>query len=108
MFASSAVTKPGCTLGEDIQALAERPSASWLITPQNLARRRLLFQGFGEIAVAILQFLKQPHILDGDHRLVCEGFQKRNLLIGKRTDFSPPDIKYVPIAIPFRSIGTLR
>ena len=42
--------------------------------PQNLARGSLLFQRFGKVAVPGLQFLKQPDVFDGDHRLVGEGF----------------------------------
>ena len=36
---------------------------------QDLTRRCLLLQGLGEITVAPLQFVEQPHILDRDHRL---------------------------------------
>ena len=57
------------------------------MTPQNLARGRLLLQSFGKIAVALLQFLEQPHVLDGDDRLIGEGFQQRDLFVRKRTDF---------------------
>jgi hypothetical protein len=31
------------------------------------------------------EFLEQPHVLDGDHGLVSEGFEKRNLLVGEWT-----------------------
>src|SRR3989442_14843769 len=48
---------------------------------QNFAGRRLLVQSFGEVAVASLQFLKQAHVLDGDHRLVGEGLEKSDLLL---------------------------
>ena len=46
------------------------------MTPKNLARRGLLLQRF-------LEFLKQPHVLDGDHGLVGEGFEKFDLRRGK-------------------------
>src|SRR5207248_2203893 len=39
---------------------------------QDFTRRSLLFQRF-------FQFLKQPHVLDGDHRLVGESFKELNL-----------------------------
>ena len=42
------------------------------MTPKNLTRRGLLLQRF-------LEFLKQPHVLDGDHRLVGEGFKELDL-----------------------------
>ena len=32
-----------------------------------------------------LSSLKQPHILDGDHRLVGKGFEKLDLCRGERT-----------------------
>jgi len=41
----------------------------------------------GELARALLLGLKQPHVLDGDHRLVGERPEKRNLLIRKRINF---------------------
>ena len=31
--------------------------------------------------------LNKPNVLDGDHGLIGEGFEKSNLLIGKRLDF---------------------
>ena len=34
---------------------------------QDFTRRRLLLQRF-------LEFLEQPHVLDGDHRLIGESF----------------------------------
>ena len=36
-------------------------------------RRRLMFQGLAQFRIALLQFLKQPHVFDGDHRLRCKG-----------------------------------
>ena len=43
---------------------------------QDFARRRLLLQRF-------LEFLEQPHILDGDHRLIGEGFEQLDLRRGE-------------------------
>ena len=43
---------------------------------QNFARRSLLLQRF-------LEFLEQPHVLDGDHRLVGEGFEQLDLRRGE-------------------------
>ena len=43
---------------------------------QDFTRRRLLFQRF-------LEFLEQPHVLDGDHRLIGEGFEKLDLRRGE-------------------------
>jgi hypothetical protein len=50
---------------------------------QHLRRRRLLLQRLGELARALLLCLKQPHVLDSDHRRP----EKRNLLIRKRINF---------------------
>ena len=35
-----------------------------------------------------LEFLEQPHVLDGDHRLIGEGFEKLDLPVRKRLNFS--------------------
>jgi hypothetical protein len=35
--------------------------------------------------VARLQLLEQPHVLDGDHGLVGEGLEQRDVLVGERT-----------------------
>ena len=39
---------------------------------QHLGGRGLLLQRFGELARALLLRLEQPHVLDGDHRLIGE------------------------------------
>src|SRR5262245_11448377 len=36
---------------------------------------RLMLQGLPQFRVALLDFLKQPHVLDGNDRLVGEGFK---------------------------------
>ncbi len=45
---------------------------------QDFTRRRLLLQRF-------LEFLEQPHILNGDNGLVSEGFEQLDLRLGERT-----------------------
>jgi len=40
---------------------------------QNLGGRGLLLQRFGKLTRALLLGFKQPHVLDGDHRLIGEG-----------------------------------
>ena len=47
--------------------------------PQDLAGGRLLLQRLGEVVVARLQLLEQPHVLDRDDRLVGEGLEQRDL-----------------------------
>ena len=43
---------------------------------EHLGRRRLMLQRLAQFRVALLQFLEQPHVLDGDHRLGGEGFEQ--------------------------------
>ena len=43
---------------------------------QDFTRRRLLLQ-------RLLEFLEQPHVLDGDHGLVGEGFEQLDLRRGE-------------------------
>ena len=52
--------------------------------PSTSAVRRLMLQGLAQFGVALAEFLEQPHVLDGDHRLVGEGLEKRDLLVGER------------------------
>ena len=55
-----------------------------LMTLQDFGGRRLLLQGLGEFPRALLLRLEQPHVLDGDGRLVGEGGDKLDLLLGER------------------------
>ena len=75
--------------------------------PQDLAGRRLLLERLGEIAVARLELLEQAHVLDGDHRLVGEGLQERDLLVGERPDLARR-IAMTPMRAPSRSSGIAR
>src|SRR5215831_5145259 len=59
--------------------------------PKDFARRCLLVERRGQFSVARLQFLEQPHVLDGDYRLVGEGLEQRNLLVGEGVHFGPAD-----------------
>ena len=43
----------------------------------------LLLQRFGKLSRALLLRLEQPHVLDGDHRLVGEGGDQLDLLVGE-------------------------
>src|SRR4029077_15763695 len=52
----------------------------------------LMLQGLAQLFIALLQLFEQPHVLDGDHRLIGESFQESNLFFGERTDFSSPDV----------------
>ena len=46
-----------------------------------------MLQRLAQFRVALLELLKQPHVLDGDHGLVGEGLEQGDLLVGERTDF---------------------
>ena len=50
---------------------------------EHLGRCGLMLQRLAQFRVALAEFLEQAHVLDGDHRLVGEGFQKRDLLFGE-------------------------
>src|SRR5262245_4127116 len=61
----------------------ERRAADHL---KDFACSGLLLQGLGEVAIADLQLLKKPHVLDRDDGLIGEGFEEGNLLLGKRSN----------------------
>ena len=53
---------------------------------EHLGRRRLMLQRFAQFCVALLDFLEQAHVLDRDHGLIGEGFEKCDLLFGEGPD----------------------
>src|SRR5262249_13357692 len=72
------IAKPACVLNQRIQhrlKIKGRPTNDF----QNFAGRRLLLQGFREIAVARFKFFEQSHVLDGNHGLIGEGLKKGDL-----------------------------
>src|SRR5215470_10433560 len=73
------ITQPRRVLSHDIE---HRLNIGWRAgnDAEDFARCGLLFQSFFE-------FLKQSHVLDGDHGLVGKGLEERNLLISERPDF---------------------
>ena len=44
--------------------------------------------GLRERPVLLLQFRKEPHVLDGDDRLVGEGFEQGDLIVREATEFA--------------------
>ena len=73
--ASSALTKTHRIFGHNIEHrlnIRRRTGDN----AQDFTRRCLLLQRF-------LQFLEQPHVLDGDHGLVGEGFKQLDLRRGE-------------------------
>ena len=59
---------------------------------EHLGGRRLMLQRLAQFRVALLDFFEQPHVLDGDHRLIGEGFKQIDLPVGERTDFLAANI----------------
>src|SRR5262249_41014213 len=51
---------------------------------QHFGSCRLLLQRFGQFARSRLHLVEQPHVLDGDDRLVGKGLEQLDLLIGER------------------------
>ena len=76
-----------------------RSKVERLITFNTSLGRRLLVQGFDQIAVAFLQFFEQPHVLDGDHRLSRKCLKQLDLLVGERTDLRSANV-IVPMGTP--------
>ena len=66
-----------------------------------------MLQRLAQFRVALLQFFEQPHVLDGDDRLVGEGFEQCDLLVGKRMNLVRRML-ITPMAIPSRSSGVAR
>src|SRR5262249_51124707 len=59
--------------------------------PQHLTRRLLVLQSLPQFCIALLDLLEQPHVLDGDHRLIREGFQERDLFFREGTNLHTAD-----------------
>src|SRR5262249_35685633 len=51
---------------------------------EHLAGRGLVFESLGQLLRARLHLIEQPHVLNRDHRLVGEGLNQLDLLIGER------------------------
>ena len=50
-----------------------------------------MLQGLAQFRVALAEFFEQSHVLDGDDRLVGEGFDQLDLPFGKRLNDVTPD-----------------
>src|SRR5262249_10794010 len=53
---------------------------------QHLGCCRLMLQGLAQFCVALLDLFEQPHVLDGNHGLVGEGLEKRDMFLREGTD----------------------
>ena len=70
----------GIGQGPENQVQIERRTADHL---QNVGGRSLLFQGLGQVTGARLHFIKQAHVVDGDHSLFGKRLKERDLPIGE-------------------------
>ena len=66
---------------------------------------RLVLARLRELAALVLDFVEQPHVLDRDHRLVGEGGDQLDLLVGERPHLGARQAS-TPIGMPSRSSGT--
>src|SRR5262249_6509193 len=64
--------------------------SSWLM----LARNCDLCSLASASCRLLLDFVEQPHVFDGNHRLVGEGFDQLDLLVGKRPHDSAVQVKH--------------
>src|SRR5215467_1076251 len=58
---------------------------------QDVGRRALLIERYGQLTVARLHFGEESDVFDRDHGLIREGSEQRDLLIGKEPRRSAPD-----------------
>ena len=63
-----------------------------------------MLERLAQLRVALIEFLEQPHVLDGDDRLSSKGLEQSDLFLGERADFQPADM-ITPMGIPSRSNG---
>ena len=61
---------------------------------QNLARRRLLLQSFGKLAVAGIEFVEQPDVFDRDDGLVGEGLKQFDLRRSEGSHLQAPRFQF--------------
>ena len=77
-----------------------------LMTLEHLRRRRLLLQRLAQFPRALLLGVEQPHVLDGDHRLVGKRFSQLDLLVGERLHDAALSEAELRSGVPSRSNGT--
>ena len=45
-----------------------------------------MLQRLTQLRVALLEFFEQPHVLNGDNRLIGKSFEERDLIVCKRAE----------------------
>ena len=99
-------TNPGCALDDGIEhRLHVRRRAA--DDAEHFGRCRLMLQGFTQFRVALLQFFKQPNVLNGNDSLVGEGLESA-ICLSEKGWTSVRRIVITPIAIPSRSNGVAK
>src|SRR5262249_44818749 len=96
-----------CTQDDSIEGIAQPCSATsnsveyWLNVGrraadyvEHLGGRHLVFELLCQFARACLHFVEQPHVLDGDHRLIGKGLGKLDLLRRIWPGFGSPDSQH--------------
>ena len=63
-----------------------------------------MLQGLAQFCIALLDFLEQADILNGDDGLVGEGLEQRDLLVGEWPNFCSTNCNYAD-GDPSRSNG---
>ena len=66
----------------------------------------LVLVGDLELAALVLDLVEQPRVLDRDHRLVGEGLEQRDVLVGERADLIAADARSRRSPLPSHSIGS--
>ncbi len=56
-----------------------------------------MLQRLAQFRVALLEFLEQTHVLDGDDSLICESFDQSDLLVGEWLVHYRAESHYTPI-----------
>src|SRR5262245_26136063 len=59
---------------------------------EHLSSRCLMLQRLAQFCIALLQFLKQADVFDGDDRLIGKRFEQLNLPLGERTNLCTANI----------------
>ena len=72
---------------------------------EHLGRRGLMLQRLAQFRVALLDLLEQPHVLDGDDRLVGEGLESSICLSVNGRTIKSRHMMMPPIGVPSRSSG---
>ena len=75
---------------------------------EHLGRRCLMLQRLAQFRVALLDFLEQPHVLDGDDGLGSAKVSSSLICLSEKGRTSVRLMLITPIGVPSLSIGVLR